>query len=130
MLALKGHGFEDLACVQNKTEVTDAFRGEDLNRYRPIFEACVPVLFNFREQDVRFVVYRPKARMLALRHVYGDDLRVPERPAAGGNERSIGRSARPPSSPLALGDDQRDVVVLLTGAERPNVVNDRGEHGL
>jgi uncharacterized protein (DUF362 family) len=79
VLALKRHGFEDLACVQNKTEVTDAFKGEDLNRYRPIFEAYrIPVLFNFREQDIRFVPYRPKARMLALRRVYGDELRVPD----------------------------------------------------
>ena len=51
VLALRQHGFDDLVCVQNKTEVTDAFKGEDLNRYRPIFEAYgIPVLFNFRER--------------------------------------------------------------------------------
>ena len=36
---------DDLVCVQNQTVVTDAFKGEDLNHYLPIFEAyAVPVL--------------------------------------------------------------------------------------
>jgi uncharacterized protein (DUF362 family) len=77
--ALRGCGFDDLVCVQNKTEVTDAFKGEGLNRYRPIFEAYgIPVLFNFREQDMRWVGYQPKAKMLALDRIYGSELRIPE----------------------------------------------------
>src|ERR1700689_4016029 len=35
--ALRSSGFEDLVCVQNKTVVTNAFKGEDLNHYLPIF---------------------------------------------------------------------------------------------
>src|SRR4051812_18329269 len=31
--ALRARGFDDLTCVQNKTVVTDAFKGEDLNGY-------------------------------------------------------------------------------------------------
>jgi uncharacterized protein (DUF362 family) len=77
--ALRAHGFGDVVCVQNKTEVTDAFKGEDLNRYRPVFEAYhIPVRFNFREQDMRWLPYRPKAKMLALDRIYGDDLRIPD----------------------------------------------------
>ena len=38
ILALRNAGYDDLVCVQNKTVVTDAFKGEDLNRYVPIFE--------------------------------------------------------------------------------------------
>src|SRR5512140_3120785 len=34
--ALRGAGYDDLVCVQNKTVVTDAFKGEDLNGYVPI----------------------------------------------------------------------------------------------
>ncbi len=30
-------GFDDLVCVQNQTVVTNAFKGEDLNGYLPIF---------------------------------------------------------------------------------------------
>ena len=37
--ALIARDFDDLVCVQNKTVVTDAFKGEDLNGYLPIFKA-------------------------------------------------------------------------------------------
>src|SRR5690554_5736425 len=49
ILALRDAGYADLVCVQNKTVVIDAFKGEDLNRYRPIFARYdIPVLYNFR----------------------------------------------------------------------------------
>src|ERR1035438_2778652 len=35
--ALRSSGYQDLVCVQNKTVVTNAFKGEDLNHYLPIF---------------------------------------------------------------------------------------------
>src|SRR6187549_960313 len=67
ILALKKAGFSRLTCVQNKTVVTDAFKGEDLNHYKPLFERHdIPVLFNFREQDMKWVEYRPTARMHVL----------------------------------------------------------------
>ena len=67
ILALKKHGFQDLTCVQNKTEVTDAFKGEDLNNYKPIFrDHGIKVLFNFQEADMKWIAYKPKAKMLAL----------------------------------------------------------------
>jgi hypothetical protein len=36
--ALQSSGFDDLVCVQNQTVVTNAFKGEDLNRYRPVLD--------------------------------------------------------------------------------------------
>jgi hypothetical protein len=43
--ALRANGYGDLTCVQNKTVVTNAFKGEDLNHYRPICgEYGVPIL--------------------------------------------------------------------------------------
>ena len=52
ILALRRSGFKDLTCVQNKTVVTDAFKGEDLNHYKPIFRAHdIPVLFTDRGRD-------------------------------------------------------------------------------
>ena len=36
--ALARRGFTDQVCVQNKTVVTNAFKGEDLNHYVPIFK--------------------------------------------------------------------------------------------
>jgi hypothetical protein len=56
ILALKGAGYGSLSCVQNKTVVTDAFKGEDLNNYVPLFKQYqIPVLFNFRESDMRTI---------------------------------------------------------------------------
>ena len=43
-------------CVQNKTVVTDAFKGEDLNGYVPIFKKYdIPVRYNFKPEDMTLV---------------------------------------------------------------------------
>src|SRR5690554_1373289 len=53
ILALRQTGFTDLVCVQNQTVVTNAFKGEDLNRYLPIFDHYqIPVRYNFRKEDM------------------------------------------------------------------------------
>src|SRR5438128_2982200 len=79
ILALRAAGLTDLSCVQNKTVVTDAFKGEDLNHYLPIFARYgVPILYNFREGDMRWIEYRPKAKMHVLDHIYPDGIRIPD----------------------------------------------------
>jgi hypothetical protein len=42
ILALQRRGYEHQVCVQNKTVVTNAFKGEDLNNYVPIFRLQHP----------------------------------------------------------------------------------------
>jgi len=77
--ALRHAGFNDLVCVQNQTVVTNAFKGEDLNGYRPIFDHYnVPALYNFRPSDMTWVPYRPQARMLALDHIYPEGILIPD----------------------------------------------------
>ena len=79
ILALRAAGLDDLVCVQNQTVVTNAFKGEDLNCYLPIFKRHqIPVRYNFRPQDMTWVEYRPKARMLALDHIYPEGIRIPD----------------------------------------------------
>lgn len=79
ILALREAGLRDLVCVQNKTVVTDAFKGEDLNGYLAIFrEHRIPVLFNFKDEDMRWVPYEPKAEMLVLRAIYRDGIYIPD----------------------------------------------------
>ena len=79
ILALRQAGFDDLVCVQNQTVVTNAFKGEDLNGYVPIFKRHnVPVRYNFRPADMTWAPYRPKARMLALDHIYPHGIRIPD----------------------------------------------------
>ncbi|MSP26760.1 MAG: DUF362 domain-containing protein [Myxococcales bacterium] len=77
--SLRAHGFSDLSCVQNKTVVTDAFKGEDLNNYLPILrEHQVPVLYNFRDSDMRWIAHKPRAKMHVLDHIYPDGIHLPD----------------------------------------------------
>jgi uncharacterized protein (DUF362 family) len=79
ILALRRAGFTDLACVQNQTVVTNAFKGEDLNGYMPICQHYeIPVLYNFRESDMAWQSYRPQAEMLALDRVYPKGITLPD----------------------------------------------------
>jgi uncharacterized protein (DUF362 family) len=77
--ALRADGYDELVCVQNKTVVTDAFKGEDLNGYLPIFKRYrIPVLYNFKDTDMRWVPIRPKAKMLVLDKVFPEGIHVPD----------------------------------------------------
>ena len=79
ILALRNAGYSDLACVQNKTVVTDAFKGEDLNRYIPIFKKyAIPVLFNFKDEDMQWVRYQPQAKMLVLDQIFPEGIMIPD----------------------------------------------------
>jgi uncharacterized protein (DUF362 family) len=77
--ALHADGFTDLVCVQNKTVVTDAFKGEDLNGYLPIFGAYdIPVRYNFKDSDMRWVSFQPKARMRVLNKIFPEGIHIPD----------------------------------------------------
>jgi len=79
ILGLQKQGYDDLVCVQNQTVVTDAFKGEDLNKYRPLFAKYkVPVLFNFKVEDIRWVPYTPKHQLLVLDQIYPEGIYLPE----------------------------------------------------
>jgi uncharacterized protein (DUF362 family) len=79
ILGLRKNGFDNVVCVQNKTVVTDAFKGEDLNKYTPLFKKYkIPVLFNFREEDMKWVEYKPKSPMLVLDQIFPDGIRIPD----------------------------------------------------
>jgi uncharacterized protein (DUF362 family) len=79
ILALKKNGFGSLCCVQNKTEVTDAHKGEALNNYTPVFRAHgIEVRFNFREADMKWVMYRPQAKMHILHQIYPEGISIPD----------------------------------------------------
>lgn len=79
ILALRKHNFNDIVCVQNKTVVTDAFKGEDLNKYVPIFRKYnIPVLFNFKQEDMKWVPYTPKHSLLVLDQIFEDGIHIPD----------------------------------------------------
>lgn len=77
--ALRNNGYKEITAVQNKTVVTDAFKGEDLNRYTPVFQKYgIPVLFNFRETDMKWIAYRPKKKMHVLDMIYPEGITIPD----------------------------------------------------
>jgi uncharacterized protein (DUF362 family) len=79
IVGLRKAGFQDLVCVQNKTVVTNAFKGEDLNKYVPVFERHeIPVRFNFREEDMHWEVYQPKRKMLVLDKIFPGGIKIPD----------------------------------------------------
>ena len=76
---LGANGLNELVCVQNKTVVTDAFKGEDLNGYVPIFRGYrIPVLYNFKDGDMQWVRIQPKAKMLVLDKIFPEGIHVPD----------------------------------------------------
>jgi len=79
ILALKKSGYGDVSCVQNKTVVTNAFKGEDLNHYVPIFKKYgIPVLYNFKNDDMKWVEVRPRAKMHVLPRIFPEGIHVPD----------------------------------------------------
>ena len=79
ILALRAEGYRDISCVQNKTVVTNAFKGEDLNHYIPLFRKYgVPVLYNFKDADMKWAIYRPKARMHVLHDIFPEGIQIPD----------------------------------------------------
>ena len=79
ILGLQEAGFKDLVCVQNKTVVTDAFKGEDLNKYVPIFRKySIPVRFNFKPEDMTWNIFTPKTPLLVLDQIYPEGILIPD----------------------------------------------------
>ena len=77
--SLRDRGFSDQVCVQNKTVVTDAFKGEDLNGYVPIFKRYdIPVRYNFKPEDMTWSVYRPRAKMNVLDKIFPEGIQIPD----------------------------------------------------
>lgn len=76
---LKRGGFADVVCVQNETVVTDAHKGETLNKYRPVLDYYrIPVLYNFLPQDITWSFYQPRAEMMVLDKIYPEGILIPD----------------------------------------------------
>ena len=79
IIALRKAGYTELSCVQNETVVINAFKGEDLNLYSPIFRSyCIPVLYNFKDEDMTWIPYTPKGEMLVLNEIYPEGIEIPD----------------------------------------------------
>ena len=79
ILALRRSGFDDLVCVQNKTVVSNAVKGADLNLYVRVWEHYgIPVLYNYESGHMTWVPYEPRSAMLILDQIYPKGIHVPD----------------------------------------------------
>jgi len=79
VLGLKKGGYDNLVCVQNETVVTDAYKGEILNKYRPIFDHYdIEVRYNFLKKDMKWEKFHPQHATPALDHVFPEGFNIPD----------------------------------------------------
>jgi len=79
ILALQQSGLSDLVCVHNKTVVTIADLGDLYNKFGPVLEKyAVPKKYNFKPEDMTWVPYKPKAKMLVLDRIFPDGIHIPD----------------------------------------------------
>ena len=76
---LKSSGYNDLVAVNNETVVTNAFKGEKLNKFTPVFKKYnIPVKYNFLPDDMKWIRYEPKAKMNILYNIYPEGIYLPD----------------------------------------------------
>lgn len=79
VLGLRDAGLTDLVNVHNRTVVTDPVKGQHNLKLTPVLERYgVPVLYNFKEEHMRWVPYAPRAELLALHKVFPEGILVPD----------------------------------------------------
>ena len=74
-LALKNSGFAEVVVVENKTVVTITEMGDKLCKFQPVFDKYdIPVLFNFKESDMKWVKIEPERPLLVLDKIFRDGI--------------------------------------------------------
>lgn len=79
ILGLKNAGYNDLVTVHNHTVVTLPEKGEEDLKFKPVYEKFkIPVLFNFKDEDMKWIEYKPKFKTLALHKIFPHGIRIPD----------------------------------------------------
>jgi uncharacterized protein (DUF362 family) len=79
ILGLKQAGLNNLVAVHNHTVVTIPEQGEERLKFAPIYRKFdIPVLFNFHDEDMSWVSFKPSKPLLVLPKIFGEELRIPD----------------------------------------------------
>jgi hypothetical protein len=71
-------GFSEIVAVHNNTVVTNPFKGARLNKLEPVYRRYeIPERYNFLPRDIKWELFRPKARMRVLNRIYPKGIRLP-----------------------------------------------------
>ncbi len=79
ILGLHDAGVKDLVTVHNHTVVTIPEKGEEDLKFKPVYDKFnIPVLFNFKDEHMRWIEYTPKFKTLALHKIFPEGIRIPD----------------------------------------------------
>lgn len=79
ILGLRKAGYKDIVSVHNNTVVTNPFKGQIMNKLAPIYKKYqIEEKYNFIPKDIRWIEYKPKAKMRVLDKVYHEGIKIPE----------------------------------------------------
>lgn len=79
ILALKNAGLDDLVAVHNHTVVTLPEKGEEDLKFKPVYKKFdIPVLFNFKDEHMKWIEFKPKFKTLALHKIFPEGIRIPD----------------------------------------------------
>jgi len=79
ILALKDAGFKEIVAVHNNTVVTNPYKGGILNKLTPIYKKYnIEERYNFKPEDIKWIKYTPKTKMLILDKIYPKGIKIPE----------------------------------------------------
>ncbi len=77
--SLQSAGLKDLAAVHNNTVVTDPYLGGRLLKLKPIYEKYgIPERYNNDPNDLKWIRYVPKAKMMVLDRIFSEGIKIPE----------------------------------------------------
>ena len=77
--ALKDIGINDIVAVHNDTVVTNPYTGGKLLKLKPVYEKySIPERYNNDPSDLKWVEYKPKAKMLVLDKIFPEGIKIPE----------------------------------------------------
>ncbi len=76
---LRDLGYEKITAVHNNTVVTNADKGQRLNKLAPIYKKYgVKELYNFDPRDIKWRTFQPKSEMLVLHKMFPRGIEIPE----------------------------------------------------
>jgi len=79
ILGLQKKGYDRLCAVHNNTVVTNPFKGSRLNKLDAIYKKYgIEERYNFIPTQIRWIDYKPKAKMLAMDQIYPEGIQLPE----------------------------------------------------
>ncbi|MCD6160988.1 MAG: DUF362 domain-containing protein [candidate division Zixibacteria bacterium] len=77
--SLQNAGINKLVAVHNDTVVTNPYLGGKLLKLKPVYEKYnIPERYNNDPKDLKWVFYKPKAKMLVLDKIFPEGIKIPE----------------------------------------------------